>query len=394
MERFDKELLVVSHVRHYEHKGKLYANIAYAREIDIWADLFAKVRIAAPCKNVQPSAYAGSFTRTNIDIYPIPETGGKSIISKAYQLWTLPKLVRSLFDVMRETDCIHVRCPGNIGLLGIILSPLFSSFIVAKYAGQWPNYKSEPWTYRLQKMMLRSKWWRGPVMVYGDWSNQPSHIVSSFTSVMSKSQLSHAREIASKKELSAPLDILYVGRLSVEKNVDMLLKALSILNSRGLTCYCRVVGEGPERENLEGLTIRLGLANQVQFVGGMPFRKVLNYYEKSDVLVLVSKSEGWGKAITEAMAFGLVCIGSNTEMLSRILGEGRGLLVSLGSPEALADALERIHEDPAGVREMTQLASTWAQQYSLEGLRNSIHDLLIDYWILNQDNGHYCGGTT
>src|SRR5437868_4674272 len=153
------KLLIVSHVRHYDHGGKLYAWGPYTREIDIWADLFPQIVIASPVSTLPPPKDCLPFTRSNISMIPIKETGGDDWRAKAAQVFQLPSLIWNLARAMRGMDAIHVRCPGNLGLLGVILAPLFSRFLVAKYAGQWNGYHGEPVANWLQRRLLRSFWW-------------------------------------------------------------------------------------------------------------------------------------------------------------------------------------------------------------------------------------------
>lgn len=86
------KLLIVSHVLHYQYEGQLYAYGPYAREIDIWADLFPQVIIAAPCREAPPPGDAVAFTRSNISIAPQPESGGDALLAKAAQVAELPVL--------------------------------------------------------------------------------------------------------------------------------------------------------------------------------------------------------------------------------------------------------------------------------------------------------------
>ena len=112
----------------------------------------------------------------------------------------------------------------------------------------------------------------------------------------------------------------------------------------------------------------------------MPQEQVLDYFEKSDVLVLVSESEGWPKAIAEAMAFGLVCIGSDRGLVPQMLGEGRGLVTPPGDVTALTKALLDIARNPQDFVDMRRRAAKWAQRYSLEGLREAVRLLHNERW--------------
>ena len=375
-----RDLLIVSHVVHYRHEGRLFAYGPYAREIDIWADLFPRVTIAAPCRDEEPGGDCLPFGRPNIAISPQRETGGETIRAKVGQLLALPALAWGLARAMRRSEAIHVRCPGNLGLLGTVLGPLFSRRLVAKYAGQWSDYRGEPPTSRLQKAILRSRWWRGPVTVYGRWPGQPPHVVPFFTSLLTADQAARARESAAGGRPRAPLRVLYVGRLSRPKNVDTIIASVKRLNDRGRPCECAVVGEGPRRPALEAQVAALGLGDRVELVGSTGFDRVLDYYEWADVLVLASETEGWPKAIAEGMAFGLVCVGSDRGLIPQMLGEGRGLVVPPGDVEALAEALERIAGAPDGQDDMRARAALWAQRYTLEGLREALRELLEAEW--------------
>jgi glycosyltransferase involved in cell wall biosynthesis len=381
-----KNLLIVSSALHYRHGGRLFAYGPYAREIDVWADLFPRVRVAAPCRDEAPPGDCLPFTRANIEVVAQLETGGDDLGAKAAQVLLLPLLVFGLCRAMRRADAIHVRCPGNLGLLAVLLAPLFSRRRVAKYAGQWSGYAGEPWTGGLQRRLLRSAWWGAPVTVYGRWPNQPPHVVPFFTSILTDEQVGRARESAGRKSFGhAPPRVLYVGRLYEGKNVDVLLDALGELKRQGVEPSCDIVGEGHLRASLEARAASLGLRDRVGFAGGVDFERVLSFYEGADVLVLASENEGWPKAIAEGMAFGLVCVGADTGFVPEMLGGGRGVVVPPGDARALADALRRIVESPEECARMSARASAWARKYSLEGLREALRELFAAHWGVSLD---------
>ena len=360
-----RRLCIVSHVVHYRHGGRIHAYAPYAREAEIWADLFPEVRIAAPCEEAPPPGDAAPIDRQNVEMDPQPQAGGDSLGAKVRQVLMLPWMAVRMAGALRKADAIHVRCPGNLGLLGAAMAPLFSRRLIAKYAGQWPDWEGEARTVRLQKALLRSRWWRGPVTVYGAWPDQPPWIVPFFTSVLDREQVERARRAAARAATDRPR-VLFVGRLSRAKNVDVLLDALG-----GLPCT--IVGDGPERAALEAR------AAQAVFAGAMDFERVLCFYETHDILVLASETEGWPKAIVEAMAFGLVCIGSDRGLIPQILGEGRGLVVQPRDVQALAAALRRA-ADPAEAAAIRAKAAPFGQRYSLEDLREALREVMERWW--------------
>src|SRR5512141_3116631 len=202
-----RTLLVVSHVTHYAHENRLYAYGPYAREIDVWADLFETVVIAAPLRLEAPPGDNVPFDRPNIRVAPQLETGGRTPGAKVRQGVSLPLQVWRLVRSMRGVDAIHVRCPGNLGLLGAILAPKFSERLVAKYAGQWSGFPGEPWSSRLQRQLLATRF-PGPVTVYGRWPDQPAHIVPFFTSILTGEQIRRGRAACAARVPGGRLDVL------------------------------------------------------------------------------------------------------------------------------------------------------------------------------------------
>ena len=375
-----EKLVIISSAVHYRFEGRLFAYAPYAREIDLWADLFPAVWIAAPCRDhQQPPEDCGAFVKSNIFIHPQKGTGGLKLRDKIKQIFILPRLIFDLSRVMQKADAIQVRCPGNLGLLGIFLAPFFSRYRIAKYAGQWNGYPQEPFTVRLQRFLLRSRWWGSPVLVYGNWPGQPAHIIPFFTSMLSRDQMTRAKNSWGKK-IGNPPRILFVGRLSAAKNADILLTALAHLKKEGILLHCSIVGEGHERRTLENLAASLGLNETVIFEGGMSFERALRFYENADVLALASETEGWPKAVAEAMAFGLICIGSDRGFTAQMLGGGRGLLVAPRDITALVNALRHIAKNPDPYETMRAKAAAWAQAYTLEDFKEAIAESLSRYW--------------
>jgi glycosyltransferase involved in cell wall biosynthesis len=372
-------LLIVSHVIHYWHGGRLLAYGPYAREIDVWADIFSEVVIAAPCRNQPAPGDCLPFERDNISICPQIEAGGDSLVKKIQLIAFIPRMLWDLSRAMRHADAIHVRCPGNLGLLGAVLAPRFSQRLVAKYAAQWRGGAKIPLSVKLQRAILRSRWWKGPVTVYGTWPGEPPHIIPFFTSLLTSEQLARARLAAVRERTGPGLHVLFTGRLSKAKNVDVLLDALAQVRREGYPISATIVGEGPERENLERQAERLAIAPLVRFTGGIPFDQVISYLEEADLLVLASETEGWPKSLAEAMAFGVIAVGSNVGFVPQMLEE-RGFTVPPRDPAALVAVFRTVAASPDRMRQMRLRAAAWSQQYSLELLKEAILRLLETWW--------------
>jgi glycosyltransferase involved in cell wall biosynthesis len=147
--------------------------------------------------------------------------------------------------------------------------------------------------------------------------------------------------------------LVYVGRLSPEKGVAVLLKALAAVSLAKLT----IIGSGPQRDELEGLAARLGIADRVCFLGSYPWGSdLLELIRRHQCLVLPSFTEGLGLVLLESMSQGVPVIASSVGGIPEVVRHGvNGLLFPRGDVSALAAVIDRVISDP-GLRYELALA--------------------------------------
>ncbi len=137
--------------------------------------------------------------------------------------------------------------------------------------------------------------------------------------------------------------ILAVGRFSLEKALDDLVRALAILcrETPQLSVHLVLVGDGPQRAEIEALAKESGVSEKTHFIGQVS--DPAPYYALADVLALPSLSEGSPLALLEAMGAGLPIVatqvGGVPEMVEH---ENSALLVASRAPNALSQALKRV----------------------------------------------------
>ena len=141
--------------------------------------------------------------------------------------------------------------------------------------------------------------------------------------------------------------LLFVGRLSKEKRVEDLLQGLNILRQQGIEAEVDIVGDGPERKNLEDLAKQLQLEN-VKFLGLVAYGyKLMELYHQADLFILPSIVESLGAVLAEAMACALPVVATDVDGIPTIVKhEWNGLLVPPQSPDQLATAIKRIVSSP------------------------------------------------
>jgi glycosyltransferase involved in cell wall biosynthesis len=139
----------------------------------------------------------------------------------------------------------------------------------------------------------------------------------------------------------------YFGRLSPEKGVDDLLRAVAAVGARHPQLRTWIAGDGPERAALESLAASLGVGEQVEFLG---FREdARELMARCDVIVHVPRYEGFGLVLLEAMAAGKAVVTNDAPggMSEVVVHEETGLIANAGSTESVAGAIIRLIEDPA-----------------------------------------------
>ena len=135
-----------------------------------------------------------------------------------------------------------------------------------------------------------------------------------------------------------------VGRLSPEKNIPGFLEAARRLSKRYGHLRFMVVGEGPERECLEGLTMRMGLDGKVRFTGFV--EEMEEVYSLLDMLVITSSTEGVPLSILEAMKHGIPVVSTGVGGIPEVIEDGvDGLMVEAGDTGALCRAVETLVVD-------------------------------------------------
>ncbi len=144
-----------------------------------------------------------------------------------------------------------------------------------------------------------------------------------------------------------------VGRLAVEKEHEIAIRALTRL--KHLNVRLVMTGEGPHGKHLKEVAHKLGVDEQVEFLGHVS--DVHDIYKKIDVLLQISKYEGLPTAVLEAMAAGCPVIATAVDGTKELVREGStGWVVPANDSGALAEVVERIVSEPAEVERRVQNA--------------------------------------
>jgi glycosyltransferase involved in cell wall biosynthesis len=157
-----------------------------------------------------------------------------------------------------------------------------------------------------------------------------------------------------------------VARLSPEKGLDVLLRAVARLAKDGQASRLRIVlaGDGPERSRLERLTSELRLEHRVRFLGEVPHEQVAAVLQSLDVFAMPSTAEGFGVAALEASAMQLPVVASDVHGIPDVVADGEtGLLVPPSNVDALAAGLGRLASDASLRRRMGEAGRGFVERH-------------------------------
>ena len=147
--------------------------------------------------------------------------------------------------------------------------------------------------------------------------------------------------------------LVFAGRLAPQKAVDVALDALARVD--GVTLV--IAGDGIENSRLRDHAAKLGLDEQVRFLGPQPRSVVFELLRAADAALLTSSWENFPHMVVEALAVGTPVLATAVGGVREIVRDGEnGLLVTVGDVEAVADAIERYFDD-AELRERLRAAA-------------------------------------
>ena len=167
----------------------------------------------------------------------------------------------------------------------------------------------------------------------------------------------------------APLRVVYVGRLvEHQKRIGDLLRIASQLAARGVDFKLTIIGDGPDRGDLERTSEAIGLSSRVRFLGPLSNDQVLRVLDQSDAFLLVSAFEGLSVGMLEAMAHQVVPVVSATRSgTPEVIHHGdNGLIAAVGDVDGFAQALTRLARDPQLRRRMAVAARQTIVDQSLQ----------------------------
>lgn len=184
------------------------------------------------------------------------------------------------------------------------------------------------------------------------------------------------------RKLGETIDLVWLGRMVASKRADIAIDLLAELQLRAIPARLTMIGDGPQRRDLEKRAERLGVQNQISFVGRVPWEETFKYYDRSHFLVFTSMRDSSCPTVLEAAARGLptLCLRHQgvATMIPESVAFGPTAYVSTtGLAQQLATLVASFREDPSLYEEASRAGvdfartQTWAHKvrFVLDRLR-------------------------
>lgn len=300
-----------------------------------------------------------------------------------------PPLLRMLDYCYQEgITHIHAATPGPVGLAGLAIAKILNLPVYGTYHTAFPEYVGA----LTHDPALTEMAWRSMVAFY----NQMDTV---YTPSETTGAEIAAKGIEKKKIVFYPRGIdverfhpdhrngffttrynipektkilLYVGRVSKEKDLPMLAHSFSSLMDAGPPSHLVVVGDGPYRKEMEAIL----QDRPATFTGFLEGEDLANAYASADLFVFPSATDTFGNVVLEAQASGLpVIVTDQGGPKENLIPDQTGLVVPAHDAHAMAEAICHLLRHPETTRQMAKAARAYMENRSFSAAYNRLWEL-------------------
>ena len=378
--------LLVSLEHHFRYENVNGKEIIYSHTgipasfFNRYFDLFDKVVILARARRKTKSDNVKIMDNCErIELCKLPDYYGP-----LEYLFQLPKLKSKIKKYINDSEAIILRMPGSIGVLTAKICdrmnvPYSIELVGDPYAAYSPaairHILSSFFRWKFTKE-VKYHCKRAMAISYVTenylQSLYPANddaFNTNYSSVEINASKIKERSRYFSENLINNVNVITIGSLSIMyKGIDTLIDSIKICIEKGVNINLTIVGGGKYENYLMNYTKGLGIDSNISFKGYINNRiQLLNYLDNSEVFILASRQEGLPRAMIEAMARGLPCIGTNVGGIPELLQPQ--YIVPRDDPEALAMKIIELVQNTELLNSASKYNLQKAQEYTEEKLR-------------------------
>lgn len=313
---------------------------------------------------------------------------------------------------IHKPDLIHIQTPGLLGQYGVLMSKMYKVPLIGTYHTLVSEQDTYISLYRLLKVdsllnffkskkkiknrldkvtRTKEKTLKKRVIMKlcnnlyesGELIISPSQMIKKELEntgvkkpiVVISNGMDLTRFRGQPKRPSTKPRLLHVGRISFEKNCNVVLKAFKIIQEKIPEATLDIIGEGPAITSLGIQAGQLGIKDNVNFLGFISHSTLHEVYPKYDLFVTASTMETQGLVVLEAMACGLPCVGVDSYALPELIQNDRnGYAVKSFDHKDMAAKCLQILADPDMYEKFSNQSLEIAQDHELHSCADKLED--------------------
>lgn len=338
------------------------------------------------------------FKAKNVQVVHLPTLPSMLYPEFKLGVFGLPKVIKYLIKF--KPDIIHLHTPLTVGLDAVMAAKLFNKPLVGtvhiyfadsdyigwlkdrlklkaavnlvdKIAQRFPNFMFN----QCDLVLAPSKLLINELKKEG--FEKPVTYLPNGLTLQQPSLLSEKTKSTFKKKYGLREKvILHFGRLSQEKNVDLLIKSFHLLTKTHPDVSLLIIGDGPAKKNLVKLTKKLGLEKQVVFTGFIDHQKLIasGFLKLGDLFASASTMETNPMAVLEAMMFGLPIVGVRQAGMIELVS-ANGFLATVGDIKDISKCIEKILWSETLTLQMSKKSLESVKSYSIDKVVQQLIDL-------------------
>lgn len=334
------------------------------------------------------------FKAKNVQVVHLPTVPALLYPEFKLGVFGLPKVIKYLIKF--KPDIIHLHSPLTVGMDAIMAAKLFNRPLVGTihvYFAEsgylrWFKYKlavklvDKAVRRFLNFMFNQCDLVLAPSKMLVEELNKDgfkktvSYLPNGVTLTPPKPLSDKAKTALKKKYGLKTKVVLHFGRLSHEKNVDVLLKSFQLLTKKRQDVSLLIIGDGPSKSKLVQLAKKLGIGKEVVFTGFMEHQTLISsgIIGLGDIFATASTMENNPMAVLEAMMFGLPIVGVKQAGLIELISSN-GFLVKPGDTKEMAEKQEKILFDEKLSTQMREKSLQLIKPYSVDKVIDKLLEL-------------------
>lgn len=375
-------LVVISHKTCWRSPSGYLTDGGFPVQMEAISELFSQTTLLVPCSYSPAPQGVSPLAGRRSEVLPLTVPGGKGIWRKLGMFTWFVRNCPTIIRAVVNADAVHAPIPGDVGTIGILAALAFRKRLFVRHCGNWlePRTFAERAWKRGMELFAGS---RNVMFATGGSTEPPStrnaNIEWIFSTSLRRKQLAAARPKTLPDD--GAIRLIIACRQEEKKGTDVVIKSLPQILEKFPGAILDVVGDGSTLDRSRALANSLGVENSVRFHGKVVQSKVLGLLGSAHLFCYpTSASEGFPKAVLEALSCGLPIVTTPVSVLPQLVGNGCGAILQIGSANALAEAVINILSDGICYKEMSATAIETAQNYSLENWRDRIGMALRTAW--------------